>query len=477
MSSTSKDNINEFLSSGSGKAGSILLVIFLLISIFVVFTYPLDFGTTIWSNPVYWSDYPKSVPPTWTTLLGGDSFQHQIIDFNSPNDVVLISNQEERIYSKIISYDSNEFPTFVSLSMYDVVYYDRPPIITLSILRPDNEEVLIYREIISPPRPGEEGPFIRYSESPFRINLSGDKSVSSNLLIFLQDKSNEQVSINQIVGSNEKVIFSNLNFDSIESAEILPGDYKIIIKFVVNDERDSISKIRFVLGGSTYGFLGTDSLGRDISVGLLFGFPVALLIGITTSTLTTVIGTTMGIISGYVGGRTDTVIQRFADTFSNIPLLPILLFLIFIFGPQLWLVMTILVLFGWPGLTIIVRSMVLQIKSGQSIEAAKSLGASKWRIMYRHIFPQLAPFIFAQLVFFTPAAILAEASLSFLGLGDPSIPTWGQILENGFRTGGVYIGYWWWILPPGLLIVITAMIFVFIALALEPIVNPKIKKM
>ena len=138
--------------------------------------------------------------------------------------------------------------------------------------------------------------------------------------------------------------------------------------------------------------------------------------------------------------------------------------------------MLILVAFGWPGLTIIVRSMVLQIRSGQSIESAKSLGASEWRIMFRHVFPQLAPFIFAQLIFFTPAAILAEASLSFLGLGDPSIPTWGQILENGFRTGGVYVDFWWLILPPGILIVITAMIFVLIALALEPIVNPKIKK-
>ena len=268
-----------------------------------------------------------------------------------------------------------------------------------------------------------------------------------------------------------------MNSNAIESYEPLLGEYTLVIKFVVADERDSISNVKFVLGGSTYGFLGTDSLGRDISVGLLFGFPVALLIGLTTSTLTTVIGTTLGIISGYIGGKTDTVIQRFADTLSNIPLLPILIFLIFIIGPQLWLVMLILVLFGWPGLTIIVRSMVLQLNSDQSIEAAKSLGASKWRIMYRHIFPQLAPFIFAQLVFFTPAAILAEASLSFLGLGDPSIPTWGQILENGFRTGGVYIGYWWWILPPGLLIVITAMIFVFIALALEPVVNPKLKNM
>jgi len=475
MNDNSRENLQVFFSSGSGKMGSVLLLIFILISVFVVFTYPLDFGTTVWSNPVYWSDYPKSAPPTWTNIFGNDNVDHQIIDFTTPVDTVSISNREVRTYTHRFNYDSNISPTFLSFSLYDVVYHDRPPTITLSILRPDNGEILIYREIISPPRPGEEGPYVRYSDSPFRINLSGDKSVSSNLVEYIRDNSNEQISINEIIGSNEKVIFSNL--DSLQFEEILPGEYELIVKFTVNNENDSISKIRFVLGGSSYGLLGTDSLGRNLSVGLLFGFPIALLIGVTTSTITTFIGTTMGIISGYTGGRTDTVIQRFADTLSNIPLLPVLLFLIFIFGPQLWLVMTILVLFGWPGLTIIIRSMVLQMNSSQSIEAAKSLGASKWRIMYRHIFPQLAPFIFAQLVFFTPAAILAEASLSFLGLGDPSIPTWGQILENGFRTGGVYIGYWWWILPPGLLIVITAMIFVFIALALEPVVNPKLKKM
>ena len=119
--------------------------------------------------------------------------------------------------------------------------------------------------------------------------------------------------------------------------------------------------------------------------------------------------------------------------------------------------------------------MVLQIRTGQIIEASQVLGASNSWIMLRHIFPQTAPFVFAQMIFFTPAAILAEAGLSFLGLGDPSIPTWGQILEQGFRTGAVYQGYWWWILPPGLLIVITALTFALLALALEPVINPKLR--
>jgi peptide/nickel transport system permease protein len=96
--------------------------------------------------------------------------------------------------------------------------------------------------------------------------------------------------------------------------------------------------------------------------------------------------------------------------------------------------------------------------------------------MYRYLFPHTAPFVFAQMIFLTPAAILAEAGLSFLGLGDPSIPTWGQILEEGFRTGAVFLGWWWWVIPPGVLIVITAITFMLLALAMEPIVNPRLRR-
>ena len=242
------------------------------------------------------------------------------------------------------------------------------------------------------------------------------------------------------------------------------------------DSRDTVESARFVAAGGVFGLMGTDTQGRNLATGLLFGFPVALLIGVLTSVAATILGTFFGILSGFSGGKTDTAIQRLSDVMTNIPLLPILIFLIFVLGQKLWLVMTILVIFGWPGLTIILRSMVLQVRSGQLVEATQALGASRWRIMFRHVFFQMAPFIVAQMIFFTPAAILAEAGLSFLGLGDPSLPTWGQILEQGFRTGAIFIGYWWWILPPGILIVITAMTFVLLALAMEPVLNPRLRE-
>lgn len=244
---------------------------------------------------------------------------------------------------------------------------------------------------------------------------------------------------------------------------------------LLHDPRDEVGEVKAVLGGAVFGAMGTDSQGRDLAQGLMFGFPVALGIGIVTAFFVTLIGTFMGILSGFLGGTTDTVIQRVVDILTNIPLLPILIFLIFILGQKLWLVVAILVAFGWPGLTIITRTMVLQIRSGQLVEATRALGASSTRIMFRHILLQIAPFVLAQMIFLTPSAILAEAGLSFLGLGDPSIPTWGQILESGFRTGAVYLGSWWWVLPPGVLIVVTAMAFVFLTLGLEPVVNPRLR--
>ena len=153
-----------------------------------------------------------------------------------------------------------------------------------------------------------------------------------------------------------------------------------------------------------------------------------------------------------------------------------MIFLVFILGSHLWLIMLVLVAFSWTGFTIIVRTMVLQIRSGQLVEAARALGASRGRIMLRHVFPQVAPFVVAQTIFFAPGAILAEAGLSFLGLGDVSIPTWGQMLNTGFQTGALYVGYWWWVLPPGFLIVFTALAFMLLALAMEPIVDPRLRQ-
>jgi peptide/nickel transport system permease protein len=293
---------------------------------------------------------------------------------------------------------------------------------------------------------------------------------------FLEADFGVQISDRELLGRVDQALFGTPVRDGELRFEPLPGDYQVVVQVLFSDAGDRLGLVRFVLGGAVFGVMGTDAVGRDLAQGLLFGLPVALFIGLAVSTLSTAIGAVLGILSGYAGGRTDLMIQRLADVVANVPVLPLLIFLLFVVGSNLGLIIFILVAFSWPGLTILVRSMVLQMRASQLIEAIQSLGASRKRIMFRHILPQVAPYVLAQLIFTAPSAILAEAGLSFLGLGDPSIPTWGQILEHGFRTGGVYVGYWWWVVPPGLLIVLTALTFMLLALGLEPVVNPRLRR-
>ena len=472
-----QEAITVLLSSGSGKAGVGFLSLLVVVSIYVIFSYPLDFGLRFWNNPAVWADNPKNVPPTWTnTVTKLKRVQHATFRATEANDVIPGSGMDTRLYTFDLDYEFDESPTFTSFTLSNISYYSRPPIITLSLARPDDKEILLYRHVVRGPDPGEGFPVTRYVESPQRVYLSGDNSVLFNVTDFIDQDFSLDIPLSQLRGTVDRIIFGTPAKEGGQYFKVLRGNYTIIVNAQVYHPEDSIGEVSFVLGGSAYGVMGTDSLGRDLATGLLFGFPVALLIGLVTAVLTTIIGTFMGILSGYKGGRTDTIIQRSCDIVANVPLLPILIFLIFILGQKLGLVILILIAFGWPGLTILIRSMVLQYHSSQLVEATRSLGASSWRIMFQHLFFQIAPFILAQMIFFTPAAILAEAGLSFLGLGDPSIPTWGQILESGFSTGAVYAGYWWWVLPPGLLIVLAAMTFVLLTLGMEPVVNPRLRQ-
>ena len=461
--------LGELTSSVTGKTGIIFLLVMFAISAYALITNPLDFGTKFWNNPAIWADNPKNVPPVWTNIFSAnEKMKHSVFEFHT-------GTKQQNNYYFQMDYSAEEPPTFSSLSIQDISYNSRPPTISLSVTRPDGIEINLYHHAVPAPRTGETSPIQRYTESPLRVYLTGDTKIANNIADLLSENTGTPVIAKEIIGKIDRVIFGEFPLQLKDEFKPLKGEYLFALNADMSDPNDYIGNVKLVLGGSSYGIMGTDSLGRDLARGLLFGFPVALTIGLITSIFATVIGTTAGIISGYQGGKTDIFIQRFSDVLTNIPLLPILLFLAFVLGQKLWVVIVVLIIFGWPGLSIVVRSIVLQIRSGQLVEASVALGASKWRIMAHHIFPQISPFIFAQMIFFTPAAILAEAGLSFLGLGDTSIPTWGQILDQGFRTGAIYIGYWWWVLPPGILIVFTALTFVLIALGMEKVVDPRLR--
>ncbi len=471
-----RGSLKLLVASGTGKSAIALFVLMTALSAYVLFTYPLRFGAERWSNPTVWADNPKTSPPFWMTWLGRDGIEHEVFTKSEPDARSQRGAAEVRDFSFPIAIDSDVTPTFLSMTLNGLTYYARAPVVVATLIRPDGGQIRLTNLAVPGPRTGETAPYRRYYDTAERQLLTQQDTAAKSIVQWFGQQYPGVALPPDLDSRVNQALFSHPSEDGSGRLMTLRGDYTLLIQVLVADPSDQVAEIKAVSGGNVFGWMGTDSLGRDLWEGLLYGFPIGLLIATLAAFFSTLIGAALGIISGYAGGATDAIIQRLCDIITNVPLLPLLIFLVFVLGSHLYLILLVLVAFSWPGLTILVRSMVLQIRSGQLVEAAKALGASRSRIMVRHVFPQVAPYIVAQMIFFAPGAILAEASLSFIGLGDPSVPTWGQMLEQGFRTGALYIGYWWWVIPPGLLIVFTAIAFMLLALAMEPIVDPRLRR-
>mgnify|MGYP002029381298 CR=1 FL=1 len=184
-------------------------------------------------------------------------------------------------------------------------------------------------------RIGEKTPFRRHTETPLRVFLSADQNTLLAVSNYLQQEFSMKIGNDMLQGKLEQVLFGT----PTETGDFIPlhGQYEFTLRVLASNPADSVGQVKLVLAGSHFGMMGTDSLGRDLALGLLFGFPVALTIGLSTAVLATTIGTILGIVSGYMAGKTDIIIQRLADIWGNIPTLPLLIFLIFILGQKLWL--------------------------------------------------------------------------------------------------------------------------------------------
>ncbi|MEM0445469.1 MAG: ABC transporter permease [Nitrososphaerota archaeon] len=469
MSAGFRGGFRIYWSTWTGRAGLAFLILLTAVSIYTITVLPVAEISRQWNDPQHWVDYPKSSPPTWVNLFSEKKLlETTTLNFGNTQ----FSGSSKSTYLTL-NYQADSYPSYISLSIEKLRYTGTPPVLVLSIVRPDGYSVEASRIIVPPPRPGENPPITRFEQAPERVLITSSDDLARNLAQLYEDRFDVIVSPIKVLQDGVQRYLMSTPKDGALTP--LKGVYRFTLTAIQSSGETSIENGRILMGGEAYGLMGTDVIGRDLAVGLLLGFPISLFIGLITSIIVTGLGASLGLVSGYFGGKVDNVIQRLADFMNNIPLLPILIFLVFSFGAKLWVIILVFVAFGWPGLTILTRSIVLQLRESQFIESARAVGASSLRIVARHIFPHIAPFIIAQIIFFTPSFILLEAALSFLGLGDPSLPTWGQILELGFRSAAVYLGYWWWILPPGILIIITSLTFVMISLGLEPVINPRVR--
>jgi peptide/nickel transport system permease protein len=222
--------------------------------------------------------------------------------------------------------------------------------------------------------------------------------------------------------------------------------------------------------------LGTDFMGRDLFSQLLEGAKWALLIGVTAAVCSVTLSTIVGLVSGYYGGVVDTLLQRTADLVMTLPGFPLIVIIgSLLRGVSIWNIVILISLLGWPGASKVIRSQVLSLRERPFIESARISGASNFRIVFRHIAPNILPLSFLYMTFAVTGAILSEAALSFIGLGDPLAISWGMMLQWCYTSGWIYRAPFW-MLPPGLCITLLALAFYLIGVGTEQIVNPRLRK-
>lgn len=246
---------------------------------------------------------------------------------------------------------------------------------------------------------------------------------------------------------------------------------------VVGDTAFALGSDRFVnrlAPPSARHWFGTDHLGRDLFSQNVYGARIALLVGFLGASLVVLIGANVGLIAGYYRGRVDTLLMRTVDVIYGIPFEPFALILVLLFEPSLLIVILAISLLTWRTTARLIRSQVLSLRERPFVKAARVAGASDLRIMYLHIFPNVMPLVFLELAIIVGVSIIAEATLSFLGLGPPQSISWGGILHNA-RLSGAWRSAWWWNLPPGMLIMTTVLSVFFISRSLELIANPRLR--
>ena len=223
--------------------------------------------------------------------------------------------------------------------------------------------------------------------------------------------------------------------------------------------------------------MGTDELGVDIWAQICFGARISLLVGAGTALLSGLVGALAGMAAGYLGGLPDRLLMRLADILLVLPDLPVLIVLAAFFGPGVGTIIVVLSAFSWVFTARIVRSRVLSLKQRQYIRAAESYGAGAAYLMRRHFLPEIFPLAAVGMIRMAGRAIVAEAGLSFLGLGDPTSRSWGLILHNALSFQGIYYTeFWkWWLLYPWLALMLTVVSLALVARDLEKAADPRMR--
>ena len=252
------------------------------------------------------------------------------------------------------------------------------------------------------------------------------------------------------------------------------GTYQLEVQ-AFTFEPDSDVDAELVLRGQVYGWAGTDSQRRDLGVALLWGAPVALAFGLFGAIATSLLSMTFAAIGAWFGGWIDGLIQRLTEINMILPALPMAIMIYWLYAGSIWAILGVIVLLNIFGSSVkSYRAAFLQVREAPYVEAAQAYGATGWRVIRRYLVPRILPILIPQLVVLVPTYVFFEATLAFLGVSDPHLPTWGKVIYDAFNFAA-WAGHTYWVLEPTLLIVVTGLAFALVGFALDRILNPRLR--
>lgn len=223
--------------------------------------------------------------------------------------------------------------------------------------------------------------------------------------------------------------------------------------------------------------LGTDNFGRPVLQLVIAGARVSMVVGLAATIGATTLGAVMGICAGYFGGtKIDAVLSGVTNWFLVLPWIALAIVLASVLGSTLFNIVLVIAITSWAGTARLVRAQALTVRERPYVERARALGAGHWHTITRHIVPNVFPVLVASAVLTVALSILAETTLSILGLGDPNAVSWGQIIEEAFTAGSLTAGWWWWVIPPGIAIVCVTLSLTLCGYALDELLNPRLRK-
>jgi peptide/nickel transport system permease protein len=432
----------------SAMVGTLIIIVLLMICLYVPFKLPYSKAITLWrGSEADWYHNPKLAYPEWTNFFRKEklasSFHMSTADGTVPKDVT--ENKGVTTTTMLFNFDYNAdvFPTEVIL-YFKTNYNEKQPFLHVYWYTPDGREIRI-----------------------------GDFSVGSSQSLWFSQISDTK--FKRRIGGLTATEGLFVDDPKAETRSLLKGPYQV--KVVADAfEPNTTVDVELVLHGQVAGWAGTDHLRRDISIALLWGAPVALAFGLVTALFLTMAHMAIAAAGVWFGGWVDETIQRVTEINLVLPFLPILIMVGTFYNRNIVTIFTTVVLLSLFGASIKgLRATFLQIKEASYIEAARSYGAGSWRIIFTYLMPRLIPLLIPALVTAIPFYVFLEASLAVLGLGDPSLPTWGKLIYDAEVNGALYKGLYYWILEPAVLLMATGTAFALVGFALDRIFNPRLR--